>query len=108
MKVAAEKVREQISSLLTAWGMDADIVRTTVEVMLETDLAGVDSHGVQMLVDYEAFKARGKLNVKARPKVVKETPVTGMVDAGAGLGHPAAVMGMAWRSTRRAPWASAS
>jgi len=95
MKVAAEKVREQISSLLTAWGMDADIVRTTVEVMLETDLAGVDSHGVQMLVDYEAFKARGKLNVKARPKVVKETPVTGMVDAGAGLGHPAAVMGMA-------------
>ncbi len=93
-RCAADKVREQISSLLTAWGMDADIVKTTAEVMVETDLAGVDSHGVSMLMDYEAFKSRGKLNVKARPKIVKETPVTGMVDAGAGLGHPAAVMGM--------------
>jgi len=95
MRVAAEKVREQIASLLTAWGMDADIVKVTAEVMVETDLAGVDSHGVSMLMDYEVFKSRGKLNVKARPRVVKETPVTGMVDAGAGLGHPAAVMGMA-------------
>jgi LDH2 family malate/lactate/ureidoglycolate dehydrogenase len=95
MRVAAAKVREQISSLLGAWGMDADLVETTADVMVETDLAGVDSHGVSMLMDYEDFKARGKLDVKARPKVVKETPVTGMVDAGAGLGHPAAVMGMA-------------
>ena len=94
MRVAAEKVREQIASLLTAWGMDADIVRTTAEVMVETDLAGVDSHGVSMLMDYEDFKQRGKLNVNARPKIVMETPVCGRVDAGAGLGHPAAVMGM--------------
>jgi LDH2 family malate/lactate/ureidoglycolate dehydrogenase len=68
MRVPAEKVREQISSLLTAWGMDADIVRITAEVMIETDLAGVDSHGVSMLMDYEDFKQRGKLNVKARPR----------------------------------------
>jgi LDH2 family malate/lactate/ureidoglycolate dehydrogenase len=95
MRVASEKVREQIVSLLTAWGMDADIVRTTAEVMVETDLAGVDSHGVSMLMDYEDFRQRGKLNVKARPKIVMETPVCGRVDAGAGLGHPAAVMGMA-------------
>jgi len=92
---AAARVREQIVSILESWGMDAEIVRTTAEVMVETDLAGVDSHGVSMLMDYEDFKQRGKLNVKARPKVVKETPVTGMVDAGDGLGHPAAVMGMA-------------
>jgi LDH2 family malate/lactate/ureidoglycolate dehydrogenase len=94
MRVAAEKVREQIATLLTAWGMDADLVKITAEVMVETDLAGVDSHGVSMLMDYEDFKSRGKLNVKARPKVVMETPVLGRVDAGAGLGHPAAVMGM--------------
>ncbi len=92
--VAAVRVREQIASLLTAWGMDADLVRITADVMVETDLAGVDSHGVSMLMDYESFKSRGKLNVKAIPKVVREGPVTGMVDAGAGLGHPAAVMAM--------------
>jgi len=47
-----------------------------------------------MLKDYENSRSKGKLNVKARPHVVKETPVTALVDADAGLGHPAAVMGM--------------
>jgi LDH2 family malate/lactate/ureidoglycolate dehydrogenase len=91
---AAARVREQIVSILESWGMDRDIVRTTAEVMIETDLAGVDSHGISMLMDYENSRSKGKLNVKARPHVVKETPVTALVDADAGLGHPAAVMGM--------------
>jgi len=91
---AAARVREQIVSILESWGMDREIVATTAEVMVETDLAGVDSHGVSMLMDYEASKSKGKLNVQARPHVVKETPVMALVDADAGLGHPAAVMGM--------------
>jgi LDH2 family malate/lactate/ureidoglycolate dehydrogenase len=94
MKVPAEKVRQQIVSLLSAWGMDPGLVRTTAEVMVETDLAGVDSHGVSMLMDYESSKSKGKLNLKAKPRVVKESAVTALVDADAGLGHPAAVMGM--------------
>jgi len=91
---AAARVREQIVSILESWGMDREIVRTTAEVMIETDLAGVDSHGISMLMDYENSRSKGKLNVKARPHVVRETPVTALVDADAGLGHPAAVMGM--------------
>jgi len=91
---AAARVREQIVSILESWGMDREIVRTTAEVMVETDLAGVDSHGISMLMDYENSKSKGKLNVNARPHVVKETPVMALVDADAGLGHPAAVMGM--------------
>jgi LDH2 family malate/lactate/ureidoglycolate dehydrogenase len=90
----AARVREQIVSVLTAWGMEHDIVATTAEVMIETDLAGVDSHGVSMLMDYESSRSKGKLNVKARPHIVKETPVMALIDADAGLGHPAAVMGM--------------
>jgi LDH2 family malate/lactate/ureidoglycolate dehydrogenase len=93
-KVPAERVREQIVSIFTAWGMDAALIRTAAEVMIETDLAGVDSHGVSMLMDYDEARRRGKLNLKAQPKVVRETPVTALIDADAGLGHPAAVMGM--------------
>lgn len=91
---AAERVREQIVAILESWGMERETVRTTAEVMVETDLAGVDSHGVSMLMDYESSKSKGKLNLEARPRVVKETPVTALVDADAGLGHPAAVLGM--------------
>jgi LDH2 family malate/lactate/ureidoglycolate dehydrogenase len=94
VNVAVEKVREQIVSIFTAWGMDAALVRTAAEVMVETDLMGVDSHGVSMLMDYDEARRRGKLNLKAKPKVVREGPVTALIDADAGLGHPAAVMGM--------------
>ncbi len=94
MNVPAERVRAQILSLLDAWGMEKDLARVTAEVMVETDLAGVDSHGVSMLMDYESLKSKGKLNVKARPKVIKDGPVTALIDAQDGLGHPAAVMAM--------------
>ena len=77
----AERVREQIVSVLTSWGMGRDIVETTAEVMVETDLAGVDSHGVSMLMDDENSKSKGKLNVRARPHIVKETPVMALIDA---------------------------
>jgi LDH2 family malate/lactate/ureidoglycolate dehydrogenase len=93
-KVPAETVRAQILAIFDAWGMERALARTAAEVMIETDLAGVDSHGVSMLMDYDDYRRRGKLNLKAKPKVMRETPVTALVDADAGLGHPAAVMGM--------------
>jgi LDH2 family malate/lactate/ureidoglycolate dehydrogenase len=94
MKVAAERIRAQIVSIFDAWGMDPALARTAAEVMVETDLAGVDSHGVSMLMDYDDYRRRGKLNLKARPKVVRDGPVTALIDADAGLGHPASVMAM--------------
>jgi LDH2 family malate/lactate/ureidoglycolate dehydrogenase len=94
MKVPAEKIRAQILSIFDAWGMDPALARTAAEVMVETDLAGVDSHGVSMIMDYDDYRRRGKLNLKARPKVVRETAATALIDADAGLGHPAAVMAM--------------
>ena len=94
MNVPVERVRDQIVAIFTAWGMDPEVVKTAAQVMVETDLAGVDSHGVSMLMDYDEARRKGKLNLKARPKVVRESPVTGLIDADAGLGHLAAVMGM--------------
>lgn len=93
--VPAERVRAQITAVLGAWGMAPDLVATSAEVMVETDLAGVDSHGLSMLMDYDQSRAKGKLNLGASPRVVRENPVTALIDADAGLGHPAAVMGMA-------------
>jgi LDH2 family malate/lactate/ureidoglycolate dehydrogenase len=95
MNVASEKVRAQIVALLDAWGMSPERSRITADVMVETDLAGVDSHGVSMLMDYEKSKIAGKLNLKANIKTVKESAVTALIDADAGFGHPASVMAMA-------------
>ena len=59
----AQLLKKQIISILTAWGMaleEADIAST---VMIETDLRGVDSHGINMLRQYEETFKRGALNI---------------------------------------------
>lgn len=53
LNVAAEKVRQQITAVLSAWGMDSGFANTTADVMVDTDLAGIDSHGISMLMTYE-------------------------------------------------------
>jgi LDH2 family malate/lactate/ureidoglycolate dehydrogenase len=92
VNVAAKCIREQIVAVLGAWKMLPHLIDVTVDVMVDTDLAGIDSHGIQMLILYEEKLRQGKLKLQAEPKVIRENAVTALIDAGAGLGHPAAVM----------------
>jgi LDH2 family malate/lactate/ureidoglycolate dehydrogenase len=43
---------------------------------------------------YERMRDAGALNMQARPRVVKDTACTALVDGDAGLGHPVSVMAM--------------
>jgi len=92
--VPSETLRGQILGILTAWGMPADMAETTAGVMVETDLMGVDSHGLSMLMTYEEGVRAGRIRLAARPRVVRDTGPTALVDAGDGLGHPVAAMAM--------------
>ena len=93
-RVPPGTIEAQIAAILAAWGMEPDLVSTTVEAMAYCDRAGIDSHGISMLMMYEEGIRKGKIDVRARPRVVRQTAVTALVDAGAGLGHPAAVAAM--------------
>jgi len=94
MRAAAESVRRQITGILLAWGMEPDLVAITAEAMVETDLMGIDSHGLSMLMMYERLRDGGQLNLHARPRVMRQNACTALVDGGAGLGHPVAAMAM--------------
>jgi len=94
MLVRAPVIHAQISAVLAAWGMPADVVRTAADIMTDTDLAGIDSHGISMLMLYEEALGLEQLNPKPTPRVLRETPVTALLDGDAGLGHVAASMGM--------------
>ncbi len=90
----ADLVREQIEAVLGAWGMPEDKRRQTAELMVETDLMGIDLHGVSMLILYEKMHQAGQLRLAAEPRIVRETAATALIDGGAGLGHPVATMAM--------------
>jgi LDH2 family malate/lactate/ureidoglycolate dehydrogenase len=93
MNFAGSLIREQIATILSAWKMKSELVETTADAMVYSDLAGIDSHGISLLTLYEEKLLAGKLQLQAEPRVVRENAVTALIDAGAGLGHPASVMG---------------
>ena len=87
----ASVVRQQIELVLRAWGMPEHHIALTADAMVETDLMGIDSHGISMLILYDQMQQAGQLQLAAEPKVVRQTASTALIDGGAGLGHPVAV-----------------
>src|SRR5882757_3465926 len=87
MLVPSEKLEQQLLSVFAAWGMDAEVARITSHLMVETDLRGVDSHGVAMLPAYDAYVAAGEINVRPQYKIVREAPSMVLIDADGSLGH---------------------
>ena len=90
----AELLEKQIITVLTAWGMLLEPAKVAAHVMIETDLRGVDSHGINMLRQYEETFRRGALNVNAETKVIRDRSTTALLDADRGLGHPVSVQAM--------------
>src|SRR5262245_23670124 len=93
-RVAAPQIRQQLMSVLRAWGMSETHAATTAEMMLETDLRGVDSHGISMLPTYDREFRAGRINMRPTFKTVREGPAFALIDADASLGHPVSVYGM--------------
>jgi LDH2 family malate/lactate/ureidoglycolate dehydrogenase len=94
MRVDPKQIREQLRSVFRAWGMADEHADTSAEMMLETDLRGVDSHGISMLPTYDREFRAGRLNMRPVFKVVREAPAIALIDADAGLGHPVSVRAM--------------
>ena len=90
MRVGAPQIRRQLVSVFRAWGMSEAHADTTADMMVETDLRGVDSHGIGMLPTYDQEFRNGRLNMRPTFKKVRETPAMALIDADASLGHPAA------------------
>ncbi len=87
MPAPYEKHRAQLKAILLAWGMPEANAETTADVLSWADLHGVDSHGISMIPGYDNLRRTGRANMKAQPRIVKETPVSAAVDGGGGLGH---------------------
>jgi len=79
--------RAQIKAILLAWGMPEENAEPTADILSWADLHGVDSHGMSMLPGYDRLRRNGRAKMDARPKIVKETPISALIDGAGGLGH---------------------
>ncbi|HJQ61048.1 MAG TPA: Ldh family oxidoreductase [Vineibacter sp.] len=86
LHVPAERLRRQSLEILRGWGMGEDHAAITADILLETDLRGVESHGISMLPVYDGMRAK-KLNLRPDIRVVRDTPVAALIDADNSIGH---------------------
>jgi len=56
------------------------------DVLVRSDLRGIDSHGVARLSGYVRLWEKNRINAKPNIKIVHETPTTATIDGDAGLG----------------------
>lgn len=89
MPAPYETHRAQIKAILLAWGMPEDNAETTAEILSWADLHGVDSHGISLLPGYDQRRRSGRVKLDGQVTIVRETPVSALVDGGGGLGHVA-------------------
>lgn len=75
-------------------GVSEEDARITTDVLVTSDLRGIESHGVARVRRYVDGIRSGMMIVKPEPKVVRETPVTATIDAGGGLGQPVSYRAM--------------
>jgi LDH2 family malate/lactate/ureidoglycolate dehydrogenase len=93
--VRASDAQSFVSSVLIGNGVpeaNADIV---AKCLVQADLRGVDTHGINRIPSYMARIREGVLDPKVSPTLHKVTPVVAQVDGHNGFGFLAAHLGMA-------------
>ena len=100
---APESVKFEVSSqdatkfaedILKGNGVPPDHATTIASCLVEADLRGIDTHGINRLPSYMARIRQGVLDPLATPTIAHATPVVAQVDGHNAFGFLAAHLGM--------------
>ena len=86
MIVSESALRSFTEKIFLAMGCSAEHAGLAADVLLKSDLRGIDSHGVARLTGYVRLWEKKRINTKPHIRIVHETPTTATVDGDAGLG----------------------
>ncbi len=89
--LAAGELRRLAAAALTAAGAQAEHAASTAEVLVESDLLGIATHGVQRLATYCQRLRLGGIKAAARITVERKAPSLALVDGDSALGQAVAM-----------------
>lgn len=69
------------------FGFSKEECEIIVDVLLTSDLYGIESHGMQRLVRYHKGIEKGLIKIDATPEIVAETPVSAVIEGNDGMGQ---------------------
>ena len=87
IRVPQERLRSFVSAAGQRVGLPIDKAELLAMLLVENDLRGVFSHGTTQIATYAILMRDGKLNPEPDVRVIKETPVSVIVDGDGGLGY---------------------
>lgn len=68
--------------------------QTITDVLLEADLSGIESHGIQRMIRYHHEITDGLVKQDAKPEIVKETPISAVIEGHDAMGQLLGVQAM--------------
>jgi LDH2 family malate/lactate/ureidoglycolate dehydrogenase len=88
VRVCEDALRRHVTAIFERLGLDGDDAATAASVLVQADLMGVDSHGVSNYIQLLYVPGLRSGSIAPRPsiEVVQETPISALIDGGAGLG----------------------
>ncbi len=86
MIVSESILRAFTQNIFLAMGCSQEHAVLAADVLLLSDLRGIDSHGVARLTGYVRLWEKQRINATPNIKIVHETPTTATVDGDGGLG----------------------
>lgn len=97
---SAAALTEFASAVIRATGADDDIADEVGRHLVRSNLSGHDSHGVLRLQQYVAQVDKAQIVPSARPEVVTDNGVTGLVDAHRCFGQYSTAFALDWALDR--------
>lgn len=93
-KFQCDKIRKLSEKIFEWYGFDINDAKKITDVLITSDLYGIESHGVSRLALYPYGIELGRIKVNARPEVLRETPVSVLMDAHDSMGQLASIQAM--------------
>lgn len=90
----AESLKKLVIAVFEKEGLSTENARMVADVMVAADRMGIESHGIGRIGMYVNGIKIGRIKPKNECIVVKETPVSAVIDANDGMGHPTAIKAM--------------
>ncbi|KAH8809221.1 Malate/L-lactate dehydrogenase [Xylogone sp. PMI_703] len=94
-RVSSSNAQRFVENVLVGNGVAPENAAIVAKCLVQADLRGVDTHGINRIPSYMARIREGVLDAKATPSLSKVTPVVAQVDGHNGFGFLAAHQGMA-------------
>lgn len=87
IRYSYEQLNKFCCDAFEKFGFTCDEAKKITDVLLLSDLYGIESHGMQRLVRYHKGIEKGLIHVDAKPEIVFDTPVSAVIDAHDSMGQ---------------------